>query len=158
MWELRALELLIAFFLLLPLIRPFFKRLWTMDGLTLLPLLALGAGIGIFPAYGMRPEGIPLILYVVFRNLANLPALGIVLRRLTNDDFRDRGMVGAGFSVALLAAVTALAVCFAPPRDITLAGSGVRSATVRDEERNVELFLRVYEPPPEAGRAGKRPP
>jgi hypothetical protein len=156
MWELRALELLIALFLLLPLIRPFFKRLWALDGLTVLPLLALGVGIGIFPAYGIRPECLFLIVYTIFFNIANLPALGVVLGRLKNDDFRDRSIMGTGFCVALLAAATALAVCFAPG-DIARGDSEARSATVRDEERNVELFLRVYETPPEAGTRGKRP-
>jgi hypothetical protein len=157
MWELRCLELLIAFFLLLPLVRPFFKRLWRLDGLTALPLLALGVGLGIFPAYGIRPECLFLIGYDIFFNIANLPALGMVLGRLKNDDFRDRGIMRTAFLVALLAAVTALAVCFAPPRDMGMTGSGIRSVTVRDGERNVELFLRVYEPPPEAGITGKRP-
>jgi hypothetical protein len=157
MWELRTLELLAAFFLLLPLIRPFFKGLWTMDGLTILPLLALGVGTGIFPAYGMRPECLPLILYAVVLNIANLPALGGVFGRLKNDDFRDRGIVGTGFLVALLIAVTALAVCFAPSRDIAMTDSGVRSATVLDGKRNVELFLRVYALPPEKAVAEKRP-
>jgi hypothetical protein len=152
MWELQALELLIALFLLLPLIRPFFKGLWAMDGLAVLPLLALGMGAGIFPAYGVRPECLPLILYTVFLNIANLGALGLVLRKLKNDDFRNRGIVATGCSVALLAAFAALAVCFAPSRDLALAGSGTRSATIRDEGRKVDLFLRVYEPPPEAGR------
>jgi hypothetical protein len=156
MWELRALELLVAFFLLLPLIRPFFKRLWALDGLTILPLLALGVGIGIFPAYGIRPECLFLVVYAIFLNIANLPALGVVLGRLKNDDFRDRSIMGTAFFVALLAAVTALAVCFAPG-DIALGDSKTRSATVLDGERNVELFLRVYESPPEAGMPGKRP-
>lgn len=155
MWELRALELLIAFFLLLPLIRPFFKRLWTIDGLTVLPLLALGTGAGIFPAYGMRPECLPLILYALVLNIANLPALGGVFRRLKNDDFRDRSIPGTAFFVALLVAATALAVRFAPPRDMPMIEA--RSATVLDERRNVELFLRVYDPPPETPAAGKRP-
>jgi dienelactone hydrolase len=156
MWELRTLELLIALFLLLPLIRPFFKRLWTMDGLTILPLLALGTGAGIFPAYGVRPECLPLVVYAVFLNIANLPALSGVLRQLKNDDFRDRSLMGTGFLVALLAAVTALAVCFAPPRDTAMTDSGTRSATVRDETRNVELFLRSYAPEI-PGAAEKRP-
>jgi hypothetical protein len=159
MWELRILELLIALFLLLPLIRPFFKRLWPLDGLTMLPLLALGAGIGIFPAYGTRPECIPLVAYTFLLNLANLQALGVVLRQLKNDDFRDRGIVGTGFLVALLIAVAALAVGFAPSRDATMADSGARSVAVRDEERNVELFLRIYVPelPPGPLSAKKRP-
>jgi hypothetical protein len=159
MWELRTLELLIAFFLLLPLIRPFFKGFWAIDGLAILPLLALGAGIGIFPAYGLRPECLPLFLYTIFANLANRPALGAVFGRLKNDDFRDRGLMSSCVFLTLLIAVTALAVCFAPSGDTTLTGSGTRSATVRDEGRNVELFLRAYAPDPPAGTVGaeKRP-
>jgi hypothetical protein len=146
MWELRTLELLIALFLLLPLIRPFFKRLWPLEGLTILPLLALGTGIGIFPAYGMRPECLPLVAYTLLLNIANLQALGVVALQLKNDDFRDRGIISTGVLAALLIALTALAVCFAPPHDTTMAVSGVRSVTVRDEGRNVELFLRIYAP------------
>jgi hypothetical protein len=159
MWELRTLELLIALFLLLPLIRPFFKSLWPLDGLAILPLLALGAGIGIFPAYGMRPECLPLVAYALVLNLANLQALGVVALQLKNDDFRDRGLMGTVFLTALLMAVTALAVCFAPPRDTALADSGMRSLTVRDEGRNVEFFLRLYAPelPPGPLPADKRP-
>ncbi|MDR1248864.1 MAG: hypothetical protein LBK63_06125 [Treponema sp.] len=165
MWELRTLELLIAFFLLLPLIRPFFKGFWAIDGLAILPLLALGVGIGIFPAYGIRPECFPLILYVIFMNIANRSALGAVFRQLKNDDFRDRGLISSCALLALLVAVTALAVCFAPSLDISLAGSGVRSATVRDEGRKVDLFLRAYAPEPAyasepsegTGTAKKRP-
>ena len=156
-WELRTLELLVALFLLLPLVRPFFKGLWAMDGLTMLPLLALGAGIGIFPAYGIRPECLPLILYVIVLNIANFPALGTVMRRLKNDDFRDRGIVGTGLLVALLIAVTALALRFAPSQDRAMTDSGVRSATILDGERNVELFLRVYALPRESPAAEKRP-
>jgi hypothetical protein len=157
MWELRTLELLIALFLFLPLIRPFFKRLWTLDGLTALPLLALGIGVGIFPAYGIRPECFPLILYAIIMNIANFPALGAVLRQLKNDNFRDRGIIGSGVLLALLIAATASALCFAPSTDIAI--TGARSATVRDKVRNAELFLRVYAPelPPGAETAEKRP-
>jgi hypothetical protein len=157
MWELRALELLAALFLLLPLIRPFFKGLWRLDGLTILPLLALGVCVGIFPAYGMRPECLPLMGYAAVLNLANLNALTAALRRLKNDDFRDRGIMSAGVLAALLIAAATLAVCFAPSRDTALAEA--RSATIRDKGRKVELFLRVYAPelPPGPLPAEKRP-
>jgi hypothetical protein len=157
MWELRTLELLAALFLLLPLIRPFFKGLWAMDGLTVLPLLALGVGAGIFPAYGIRPECLPLLLYALVLNIANFHALGGVFGRLKNDDFRDRGIAGTGLLAALLIAVTALAVLFAPSPDAAMTDSGTRSATILDGERNVELFLRAYAPPPETPAAEKRP-
>jgi hypothetical protein len=157
MWELRTLELLIALFLLLPLIRPFFKGFWAMDGLAILPLFALGVGIGIFPAYGLRPECVPLVLYTIFANLANRSALGAVFGRLKNDDFRDRGLVKSCILLTLLGAVTVLAVCFAPAGDTALAGSGARSATIRDEGRRVDLFMRVYAPETPAGAGEKRP-
>jgi hypothetical protein len=159
MWELRALELLIALFLLLPLIRPFFKRLWPLDGLTILPLLALGTGIGIFPAYGMRLECLPLVVCALVLNIANLPALDILFRHVKNDDFRDRGIMSTGLQAVLLIALTALAVCFAPSRNITMADSEARAITARDEGRNVELFLRIYAPelPPGPLPAEKRP-
>jgi hypothetical protein len=159
MWELRTLELLIALFLLLPLIRPFFKGFWAIDGLAILPLLALGVGLGIFPAYGLRPECLPLVFYTIFMNLANRPALSAVFRQLKNDDFRDRGVMSSCVLLTLLIAVTALAVCFAPSLDTALTGSGTRTATVRDEGRNVDLFVRVYAPetPAGTGAAEKRP-
>jgi hypothetical protein len=157
MWELRTLELLIALFLFLPLIRPFFKRLWSMDGLTMLPLLALGVGIGIFPAYGIRPECLPLIVYAIIMNIANFPALGAVVWHLKNDNFRDRGIMSSGVFLALLVAVTALAVCFAPSMDITI--TGALSATIRDKGRNADLFLQAYVPElPEGTETAKKRP
>ncbi|GHV29362.1 hypothetical protein AGMMS4952_14990 [Spirochaetia bacterium] len=151
MWELGVLELLIALFLFLPLIRPFVKRLWPMDGLAVLPLLALLIVIGLSPAYGIRPECIPLILYVIILNIANLPALGAVFRRLKNDNFRDRGPFSTGFLLGLLIAATVLAIYFVPSLDIHMADSGVRTHIAQDTGRNrngrpVRLFLRIYQP------------
>ncbi|GHV77544.1 hypothetical protein AGMMS49942_23650 [Spirochaetia bacterium] len=146
MWELGILELLIALFLLLPLIRPFIKGLWSMDGLAILPLLALGAAAGLFPAYGIRPECLPLIVYVIILNIANLPALSALFRHLKNDDFRDRGYFSTGLLLGLLIAVTALAIYFVPSLDPRMADAGVRTGVVRDTNRNTNLFLRIYEP------------
>jgi hypothetical protein len=146
MWELRILELLIVFFLLLPLIRPFIRTLWAIDGLALLPVLALGIVIGIFPAYGIRPECIPLAIYVVILNFSNIPALVSVLRRLKNDDFRDQGPLVSGTSLGLLIAVSALAFYFTPSAGIDLTVRGVRSAAIRDTNRGVDLYLRIYAP------------
>jgi hypothetical protein len=155
MGELRVLELLIALFLLLPLIRPFIKRLGHMDGLAALPLLALGITAGLFPAYGIRPECFPLIFYVIILNIANFPALLAVFRRLRNDDFRDRGPLVSGLALVLLTAVTALAVGFAPSVDTTLTDSGINTAIVRDTDRNIDLFIRIYGP---EGTAGSQQP
>jgi hypothetical protein len=157
MWELGILELLIALLLLLPLTRPFIKGLWDMDGLAVLPLLALGIAAGLFPAYGIRPECFPLIIYVIIANIANLPALGAVFRRLKNDNFRDRGPLSTGFSLILLVAVTVLAVYFLPSLDIRMDDSGARTSLARDTNRNVDLFLRIYRPEGAPGTGGNKP-
>jgi hypothetical protein len=160
MWELRVLELLAAFFLFLPLIRPFAKTLSAMDGLALLPLFALGICVGFFPAYGIRPEALPLIAYAVFLNFLNLPALGALVKQLGNGGFRERGAMSTGMLLALLIVVTALAMWFAPTLDVDLTESGVRSAQVRDPDRDAALFLRIYGPdvpPMEEAELAKRP-
>ncbi|AEF86637.1 hypothetical protein TREPR_0766 [Treponema primitia ZAS-2] len=144
--------MLIAFFLFLPLIRPFVKNLWGLDGLSLLPLLALGIFIGLFPAYGIRPECLPLGLYVIFLNWVHLSALSSVFQRMRNDDFRDRGPVASGIYLGVLIAVTALAVYFAPSLDMDLEESGVSTSVIHDQVRNVNLYLRVYAPSPDQGR------
>ncbi|GHT85038.1 hypothetical protein FACS1894137_08830 [Spirochaetia bacterium] len=150
MWELGILELLIALFLFLPLIRPFIKKMWPTDGLAILPLLALGIALGLFPAYGIRPECVPLFIYALILNIANLPALDALFRHLKNDDFRDRSPLLTGLFVGLLAAVTVLAVYFVPSLDLGMTGSSVRTGFIQDTERNiggrpVRLFLRIYE-------------
>ena len=105
MWELIFPEALIALFLILPLIRPLVKNLWAIDGLTWLPFLALGITIGLFPAYGFRPECVPLLIYVIVFNICNIPAVLALLSHLQNDDFRERSPVIIFLSIALLVLV-----------------------------------------------------
>jgi hypothetical protein len=78
-------EAIIILFLVLPLLRPFFKKLWPLEGLAWLPLVALGITIGLFPAYGFRPECLPMLVFVIVYNIANISSLR------SRDTFRDRG-------------------------------------------------------------------
>jgi hypothetical protein len=78
-------EAIVILFLVLPLLRPFFKQLWPLEGLAWLPLLALGLTIGIFPAYGFRPECLPMLVFVIIYNIANFSSIR------SRDTFRDRG-------------------------------------------------------------------
>jgi hypothetical protein len=150
MRELSILELLIALFLLLPLIRPFIKALWDVDGLTWIPLLALGIIIAIFPAYGFRPECVPLLIYTIILNIANIPSIISFLSRLQGDDFRERGMFFTLLGIGALIIVTGIALRFSPRSGPDL-DAGVRTGLIRDEARGAELFLRVYGPE-DAGR------
>jgi hypothetical protein len=89
-------EAIIVLFLALPLLRPFFKKLWPLEGLAWLPLLALGITIGIFPAYGFRPECLPMLVFTFIFNIANLSSLR------SRDTFRDRGAVLTIIALVLL--------------------------------------------------------
>ena len=77
-------EAIIVLFLVLPLLRPFVKLLVPLDGLLWLPFIALLITIGIFPAYGFRPE---CLLTLVF---AFVYSITYFLR--PKDSFLDRGL------------------------------------------------------------------
>jgi len=76
-----------------------------MDGLVWLPLIALGITIGIFPAYGFRPECLPILVFALVYNLANLSPLFSSIASRPNDSFRDRGPLSTVCAFILLGAV-----------------------------------------------------
>ncbi|MDR2482275.1 MAG: hypothetical protein LBD08_01435 [Treponema sp.] len=144
MWELLITEALTGVFLLLPLLRPLVKRLWPLDGLAWLPLFALAMLIGLFPAYGFRPECVPFLVYGIILNIINAPALIALVSRLQNDDFRERRTAQTLLSIAVLGAVMALALYFLPRSETALLSRGVKTITLQDEARGESLFVRVY--------------
>jgi predicted dienelactone hydrolase len=148
MYELIVLELLTGLFLFLPLIRPLIKQLWDMEGLALLPLLALGITIAIFPAYGFRPECLPLLVYTIVLNIISVPTLIAALTHLRNDDFRERLPVLTVVAIGILGAVIGAALYFLPVevQDIVSDESGGRATVIalRDDSQGAELFVRVY--------------
>jgi len=97
-------EAMIVFFLALPLLRPFIKILWPLDGLVWLPLIALGITIGIFSAYGFRPECLPVLVFAAVYTLMNLSALFSSIASRPDDSFRDRGPLLTACAFILLGA------------------------------------------------------
>jgi hypothetical protein len=102
--EIWVAEALVVIFLVLPLLRPFVKVLWSLDGLVWLPLIALSIVIGIFPAYGFRPECLPILVFAAVYNLANLPSLISSIVSRPDDSFRDQGLVLTVCAFVLLGA------------------------------------------------------
>jgi hypothetical protein len=151
MTELVIPESLVFLFLFLPLVRPLAKKLWPMNGLVWLPALALGIAVALFPAYGFRPECVPLALYAVVLNIINIPQVLSLVGRMQNDDFRERNRGLTVFLIAFLVFVTAVGIYFLPREETALTGEDVSSVVVYDEERNNKYFLRVY------GQAGPKP-
>ena len=103
-------QALAVIFLLFPLLRPFIKGLWSLDGIVWLPLVALGILAGIFPAYGFRPEVIPLLVLAIFLNLANL----LTFVRAAADSPQEAGAFRSIFAMVLLAAASVPMFVFSP--------------------------------------------
>jgi hypothetical protein len=104
--EIWVAEAIVVFFLVLPLLRPFVKILWPLDGLVWLPLIALGIAIGIFLAYGFHPECLPILAFAFIYNLANLSSVISSIVSRPDDLFRDRGLVLTVCTFVLLGAAT----------------------------------------------------
>jgi hypothetical protein len=147
-------ELIIILFLLLALLRPFVKGLWAMDGLVWLPVLSLLLAAGLFPAYGFRPECIPLLIYTLIVNIATIPQV----RESAGPDTKEkryepkRALSAAG--IIVLCAVTVPVFIFSPKIPQGLLSEGVQTRIIHNESAHHTYFLRIYSPLTENGRPG----
>jgi hypothetical protein len=107
MMEIFIPEMVIVLFLALPLFRPFTKMLIPLDGLMWLPLIALVIAIGIFPAYGFRPECLPILIYALVYAISNLLHI--------KDSFRNKGPLFTVCMIILLGTVAIPMFAFPPP-------------------------------------------
>jgi len=114
MSELWVPEALVCLFLVLPLFRPLFKALWPLDGLVWLPFVALIITVGIFPAYGFRPECLPILLFALIYNIANLGSIISSIRSQPSDAFRDRSPLLTVFAFIVLGAAVFSMYGFSP--------------------------------------------
>ena len=144
MQELGILICLVFLFQFFALIRPLLKGLQSIEGLSWLPLLALGIIIAIFPAYGFRPECVPLLFYTIMFNIINIPSIILFLGRFRNDIFLERRPVFTFSFIVLLILTAGIAFYFTPVRETALETGGITTETIRDRARNAELFLRIY--------------
>jgi hypothetical protein len=133
-------SLLLFFFL----IRPLVKGLWPLEGLAWFPLLALGILAAVFPAYGFRPECIPLLLYHGLCALASLGSLPGEARR--GKVFRKRGLPLVLVKTLMLGALTAFALFFAP-LDSREKPDQARLVALRNEAKDQDYTLYIYEAP-----------
>ena len=132
-------EAIIVFFLVLPLVRPFFKGLWPLDGLVWLPPLALGIAIGIFPAYGFRPECFPILVFTLIYNLANLSPLIVSIASRPSDTFHDRGYLSTILTLFVLSAAAVPMFAF-PSRAYE------KPENETEAVKALEISHRVYDP------------
>jgi len=151
MSEIWVSETLVCLFLALPLIRPLVKRLWHLDGLVWLPFISLLILAGLFPAYGFRPECLPIMLFTLIYNISNLSALLSSIRQQPNDAFRDRSKLLTLFAFILLGASAFTMYAFSPrtgdyPQTETEGGGAplAKLLKISDKDHGMEYYLRVY--------------
>ncbi|MDR1585840.1 MAG: hypothetical protein LBS57_00140 [Treponema sp.] len=139
-------EAIVAFFIILALLGPFFKKISAIAGFVWLPLVALFITIGIFPAYGFRPECIPLLIYEIIFNVLNIPLLISGAAARSNDDFSDRGLAFTIPALALFSAAALLMFVFSPRIPTGLTSEGIRTEKITNETQNRDYILRIYAP------------
>jgi len=146
MQEIWIPESLIILFLFIHIIRPTIKKFRDIDGLAWLPLLSLLLTITLFPAYGFRPEVIPLLLFAAVLTPLSIIKQGKVSIKYRG--FRKVKFVSALPPLIFLAATTWIAFYFTPQKDTALGTVGVHTQRLKSgatEERNqTEYSIRVY--------------
>lgn len=160
MQDLVVLELIISTVLFLAVARPFVKSFRGVDGIAALPAIALVASIAVYPAYGFRPEFLPLFALSFLMFLGSIPRLVDVFRRLRTDDYGERSLGRLALGILVLTTVTVFAVVFAPKTDRPVDGESNRwlGTIVHDDTRDVDLSLRYYPGSRSAGNENERRP
>jgi len=136
--EIWAPEAVVVLFLILSLCRPFVKALWPLDGLNWLPFIGLGIIVGIFFAYGFRPECIPLLVFTVIVIMVN-----VLFRR--RNSFRHRNPLGIVCVLILLSVVAVPMFVFSPRINVKpkAESEDTRMVTIQGP-RGKNYMLRVY--------------
>jgi hypothetical protein len=139
-------EAMVFLFLVLPLFRPFVKALWPLDGLVWLPLAALLITAGIFPAYGFRPECLPIMLFAFIYSAANLGPVFSSIRSQPSDAFRDRSAALSVFGFLMLGAAVFTMYAFSPRTDSypKPEAESQRTSTVLSDSFGRDYCLRIY--------------
>lgn len=144
MQELWIPEFIVGILLFLHIIRPAVKSLDSNDGFAWLPLVALIIIVICFPAYGFRPELLPLLMFAAALALFSIP------RQLKEDgiygSFRKAKFFLVFPPLLLLAVCLTAAVFFTPIKDTDYRKTGVYSlkADAPDSDGKQEYFVRVY--------------
>jgi hypothetical protein len=132
--DLGILEILIAFFLFVPLAQSYIKSFYFIDGFAWFPPIALFCAIGLFPAYGFRPEAVPLLALTVVYNMMHFKARKARI---------ERSYFYFSLMLIFMALTTFIAVYFLPLTD-TRTRSYTQSKAEHDSERNNEYFIQIY--------------
>jgi hypothetical protein len=143
MQEIWIPEFFVVLFLLLALIRPLVKGIRSLAGISWLPVLAFFIAVGIFPAYGFRPEFIPLLIFSAIAAFKFIPHLFSIRGGADFEDFfwTEFFYSTTGIVILVLAALPAFA--FSPREDEGNTGPDY-SFTLADEQEGRVFDISVY--------------
>ena len=154
-YDLFILECLITFFSALAIAQPFVQPFRKIAGLAVLPIIALILSLTSLPAFGFRPELLPLAFFTFISSIGSIPRLTDMARKLRTDDYDGRKLVFAIIKLAMLLCVALFAFIFSPKVDpigwmeesVVLEdeqGIIMKASELIDESRNVHLDMRFY--------------
>lgn len=148
MTDLIILEFIVGALLLVSAARPFFRLFRGIDGINVLPGLALllcGASV---PAFGFRPEVLPLFFIALGATFFSLPRLADIARGLRVDDYGERSFVGAAFKALALIFCVGFAMLFQPEPAVGAEAPAefTESVSAVDAGRGATVQLRILRP------------
>jgi hypothetical protein len=143
MQEIWIPELLACFFLLLALIQPLVRTLKPSRGLVWLPLPAFFIAIGLFPAYGFRPEALPLVVLSIIITIIRLPRILSTLGKgdIEYIEYTEREIFRSFSGIVLLCAALAVIMVFSP---VEVPAYGRVYTFPAKDGGGREYFFRVY--------------
>jgi hypothetical protein len=139
--DLGILEIVIACFLFLPLTVPYVKSFGKIDGFIWLTPLAFFCTVAIFPAFGFRPECIPLLLFSFVSIVLNRRVILAKISMLSYSYTSERSHFYFLFSFIFMVASVFIAVYFLPVNDS--AQSNFDSAFT-EKNGETEYYMRLY--------------
>jgi hypothetical protein len=145
MIELIIVESIIGIFLLLHIVRPFVNAFREADGFVFFPVIALSCCIAMIPAYGVRPEFLPLFLFAIVYNILYFPSVAAIFSRLKNYSVHDGRLPLSFLTTALLILFLVIAFRFLPRDEQPDANAQKTQFTASDSTRNIDLFVNYYQ-------------
>ncbi|MDR2618063.1 MAG: hypothetical protein LBC62_04250 [Treponema sp.] len=144
MREIWISEFFIGLFLFLALIRTRVKKLAALAGIVWLPLAAFLLSIGLFPAYGFRPEVLPLAAFAGLAALLHIPAMISTRGRARADTYPEKKPPFSLIAGLLLLALVLYPAFRFSPLEPAAPDSEVLSFTLRDDDTRRVFKVRLY--------------
>ncbi|MDR3325422.1 MAG: hypothetical protein LBS82_05520 [Spirochaetaceae bacterium] len=140
--DLGILEIVIAFFLFMPWTQAAVKEFRPAGGFARFPPIALFCVVALFPAYGFRPECLPLLILTIVDNILNVKTL----KAKTARPGRRNNPLHLLAALTFIALATIAAVAFLPTAD-PRSWTEAQQTTLHDKQRNATYYVRTYRDP-----------